>query len=271
MDDLQKRRLRLVAANTAALLLTAGIQPLIKPAAFDAGAGGILNKYAGLFLSIPLDLSFWIAAYTVAAVFCIYSLIPVVWSNADRGMFIDRIGPLFIISCAMNLAWAFAWHFGWLPVSSGLITLSFGLQIAVYVRLKIGASRTNRLEKYFVHAPFSLFLGWISLAAILNITAHATYLNLDGIALNPQVPAVAWLFLVFALAIFMLVKRADIFFSLTTGWALLQVFIKSASLEPASYHYMTLAAGMGMVMVLGAVIYMIIAGQVNRGPVHRLA
>lgn len=42
---------------------------------------------------------------------------------------------------------------------------------AIHLRLRIGQSDSTRIEKYSVHLPFSVYLGWITIATIVNVTA----------------------------------------------------------------------------------------------------
>ena len=40
-----------------------------------------------------------------------------------------------------------------------------------YLRLPAGSDRPRWVEYVFVHLPFSVYLGWISVATIANVTA----------------------------------------------------------------------------------------------------
>ena len=72
-----------------------------------------------------------------------------------------RIGYLYALSCAANIAWLFLWHyeqFVWTLVA--MVTLLL-LLIAIYLRVGIGRSRVPAAETWVVRVPFSLYLGCI--------------------------------------------------------------------------------------------------------------
>ena len=43
--------------------------------------------------------------------------------------------------------------------------------IAIYLRLGTGFSRVSPAETWLVRVPFSIYLGWITVATIANITS----------------------------------------------------------------------------------------------------
>ncbi len=46
-----------------------------------------------------------------------------------------------------------------------------GLLLAIYLRLDIGRAPVAPAMKWLVHVPFSIYLGWITVATIANITS----------------------------------------------------------------------------------------------------
>lgn len=49
--------------------------------------------------------------------------------------------------------------------------------IAIYLRLQIGQSNVPLTEKLCVHLPFSVYLGWITVAPIANVAAELIATN----------------------------------------------------------------------------------------------
>ncbi len=52
--------------------------------------------------------------------------------------------------------------------------------IALYIRLGIGQIRVPPSERWLVHLPFSIYLGWVTVASIANTTIVLDYLQWDG-------------------------------------------------------------------------------------------
>lgn len=216
------------------------------------------DAYPNLFVPAGLTFSIWGAIYLLLAGFCIYSLMQSVRGNPSRGGFIDRVGWLFFISCILNIGWILSWHYEIVPLSVVIMLALLVTLIAVYLRLNIGKPEAQVGRKYLVHLPFSVYLGWISVATIANITALLVYWSWDGFGMNEQ----AWTVIVMAVAIIlsigMLARRRDIFYSLVVDWALLGILLKRLADSSQPDQYVVYAAVVGMVVITAAVIYRII-------------
>ena len=68
------------------------------------------DQYPNLFVPAGLTFAIWGLIYVLLAIFVIYQLIPSVRRDAQKIDFVQRIGPLFFISCIANIGWIFAWH-----------------------------------------------------------------------------------------------------------------------------------------------------------------
>jgi len=63
------------------------------------------------------------------------------------------------------------------------IVLMFALLSAltsIYLRLDIGKDEASLWEKVCMHLPFSVYLGWITVASIANMAAALTAVGWDG-------------------------------------------------------------------------------------------
>ncbi|HUX47758.1 MAG TPA: tryptophan-rich sensory protein, partial [Dehalococcoidia bacterium] len=129
------------------------------------------DQYPNLFTPAGLTFAIWGLIYVLLAIFVIYQLIPSVRRDAQKIDFVQRIGPLFFISCIANIGWIYAWHYEMVSLSLVLMLILFGSLLAIYLRLNIGKSEAPKTEKYLVHLPFSVYLGWITIATIANATA----------------------------------------------------------------------------------------------------
>jgi len=135
--------------------------------------GELSDLYPNLFVPAGLTFAIWGLIYVLLGIFVIYPLIPSVRRDAQKVDFVQRIGPLFFISCLANIGWIYAWHYKIVPLSLALalMLILFGSLLAIYLRLNVGRSEAPKTEKYLVHLPFSVYLGWITIATIANATA----------------------------------------------------------------------------------------------------
>lgn len=141
-------------------------------------AGEISDALPSFFTPAGYTFSIWGLIYTALIGFAIYQALP----QAREQSFLSQIGWLFVASSVANSAWIFAWHYGYYLISVVMmITLLLSL-IAIYLRLQVGRTGESHSwqEKLLVHVPFSLYLGWITVATIANIASVATYLGWQG-------------------------------------------------------------------------------------------
>ncbi len=52
--------------------------------------------------------------------------------------------------------------------------------IIIYKKLEIGKGVSSKREVFLVHINFSVYLGWISIATIANITTFLVDINWNG-------------------------------------------------------------------------------------------
>jgi hypothetical protein len=127
--------------------------------------------------------------------------------------------------------------------------------IAIYQRLNIGRSAALKSEKYLVHLPFSIYLGWITIATIANTTALLVNLNWNRFGLSEPFWTIAVIIFGILIALFMLFYRKDIFYSLVVDWALLGILIKRLTVDIVTVQSIITVVILGLVMIsLGIII-----------------
>jgi len=224
--------------------------------------GELSDLYPNLFVPTGLTFSIWGLIYVLLGIFVVYQLIPSVRRDAQKVDFVQRIGPLFFISCLANIGWIYAWHYEIVPLSVILMLILFGSLLATYLRLNIGKSEATKAEKYFVHLPFSVYLGWITIATIANVTALLVDLNWGTFGLGEQFWAVAVIIVGIAIALSVLFTRKDIFYCLVVDWALLGILLKRLSPAEVRVQSVVVVTIVGLVLVTGGVVAQLIRKRV---------
>ena len=220
------------------------------------------DQYPNLFTPAGLTFAIWGLIYVLLAIFVIYQLIPSVRRDAQKIDFVQRIGPLFFISCLANIGWIFAWHYEMVSLSLVLMLILFGSLLAIYLRLNIGKSEAPKTEKYLVHLPFSVYLGWITIATIANATALMVNINWNAWGLGEQFWAVAVIIVGIAIALSVLFTRKDIFYCLVVDWALLGILLKRLSVTTVPEQSVVAVTIVGLVLVTGGVIAQLVRKKV---------
>jgi len=228
----------------------------------DKTTGELSDQYPNLFTPAGLTFSIWGVIYILLAIFVIYGLIIAIKNDTQKSSFIENIGVLFFISCLANSGWIFAWHYEILPLSLVLMLVILVSLIVIYLRMRIGKSDATRIEKYLVHLPFSMYLGWITMATIANVTALLVDVNWNTFGLGEQFWAVAVIIVGIAIALGILFTRRDIFYCLVADWALLGILLKRLAVETTPAQSVIVITIVGMVLISAGIITQIIRRKI---------
>lgn len=168
--------------------------------------------------------SIWGVIYILLGTFVVFQALP---SQKEKN-YHERIGWLFVFSSLLNIAWLFLWQFEYLDLSVILMFLLLAALIAIYLRLNIGKSTVPLRERLAVHVPFSVYLGWITIASIANVTVTLVSVEWDGFGISQE--TWAFLIVIIALLITLLVvaTRKDLAYGLVVVWALLGIAVKQS-------------------------------------------
>lgn len=184
--------------------------------------GAISDAFNIFFVPAGYVFSIWFLIYVGLIVFGIYQLLP---RNRDN-VLLNKIYLPVIIANLANGVWIYLWHFD-LPVLSVLAMIILLLSlIYIYITLGIGKTKISRSFYLAVHLPFSIYLGWISVALISNISAALSALNWDGFGLAPNLWAAILIIVASFLTLIMNLKRNDVAYMLVVIWALIGIAVK---------------------------------------------
>jgi len=220
------------------------------------------DQYPNLFVPAGLTFSIWGLIYILLAIFVIYQLVTIIRKDTEQSLFTEKIGFLFFLSCLFNIGWIFAWHYEILPLSLVLMLLLLGSLIAIYLRLRIGKSDASKRERYMAHLPFSIYLGWITIATIANVTALLVNAGWGGFGLGEQFWTVLVIVVGIAIALAMLIHRKDIFYCLVVDWALLGILLKRLAVTTVPAQSVIIAVIIGLALITLGIIAQIVRKKV---------
>lgn len=250
-----KRNTRIVLAsiNAAAYLAMILINYLSNALPINGqDAGTVSDKYATFFTPAGLTFAIWGIIYLGLGAFIVYQIIDSFRIDEGRTSFVDRIGVWFIVSCLANMTWLFTWHYEILWLSVIIMLVLLGSLLMIYQRLNIGLEAVAHPIKYYVHLPFSLYLGWISVATIANISSFLVSLEWGGLGISQPVWAVVMVLIAIILAALMLLRRGDVFYALVIAWASFGIYTARNTQEPMSDTVKWVAL-VGMILILGGI------------------
>ncbi|MCT4687756.1 TspO/MBR family protein [Vallitalea sp.] len=183
--------------------------------------GEISSNINSLFTPAPYTFMIWGLIYILLLGFVIYGLMPKQKQNAC----IDSIGIAFFISSILNALWLFAWHYEKLWLSLIIMVLLLFTLIKIYNRVNKNCVNKNGDNK-FVRIPFSIYLAWISIATIANVSVVLKATGWNGLGLSETVWTVIVLVFALILSLYVSIKNDDVVYLLTTAWALIGILVR---------------------------------------------
>ncbi len=226
MKGLLKRSINLIRfGNLAAFIVTLAVNGLAGTTLLNGrSTAQVSDLYSSPITPAGYVFAIWGIIYALLLAFVLYHLLP---KQQDKP-FQRQIGVLFILSSIFNVAWLFFWQYDYITVSVVLMLGLLATLIAVYIRLGIGKSRASIAEKLCVQLPFSVYLGWISVASIANVAAALVSIGWDGFGLSAETWTIIALVIALAVTLMVILARRDIGYSLVIVWALAGIATKQS-------------------------------------------
>lgn len=200
--------------NILAFIVTVGINSLANILPLNGITTGELSDFYGnLFTPAGYVFSIWGVIYLLLTIFSYYQY------KADDSVH-EKIDILFIISCLFNSVWVFLWHYQYVFLSLFAMFGLLGSLILIYTRLGIGVTGVSREERNMVHLPFSVYLGWITVAPIANVAAFLVGIGWDGYNQAAINMTVGMIVIAMALTLINTYTRGDVGYAAVIIWAL---------------------------------------------------
>ena len=181
--------------------------------------GEISNRLDVFFTPAGYVFSIWSLIYLLLGIWVIRQLTKKHrFSNYYR-----IISPYFIVTCLLNSAWIFMWHYNYFAISVAVM-------IGLLITLILTYNKARKLERaFFDILPFSVYLGWISAATIANISYYLTYIEWNGLGTGWSV-----FLLIFSLslAVYFRIKQHDWVYALVFVWAIIGIGVNNQGQHP---------------------------------------
>ena len=184
----------------------------------------ISNSNPTLITPAGYVFSIWGIIYILLGIFVVFQALP----SQEGKSYQERIGWLFICSSLLNIAWIFLWQFEYLSLSVVLIFLLLATLIAIYLRLNIGKSKVVLRERLAVHLPFSVYLGWITIASIANVAVALVSAKWNGFGISPETWAALILIVALLITLLVVATRRDVAYGLVIIWALVGIAVNQS-------------------------------------------
>jgi benzodiazapine receptor len=238
-------------ANILSVILALTINILANALPLNGqNTGEISDRFQVFFVPAGYVFAIWGVIYIGWIAFAVYQMLPA-QKESPR---LRKLGYLFALSGLLNAVWLFCWHYNQFGMSVLVMLGLLGLLIASYLRLDVGRTPVGTAEKWCVDVPFSIYLGWISVATIANVTDLLYYVNWNGFGIAPEIWAVIMLLVASLVGVLMALTRRDAAYLFVLVWSFAGIAVKQAAVPMVAYTAWAAAA-----VALGLAVYSIIA------------
>ena len=210
--------------------------------------GQISAFYPNAFVPAGFTFSIWgviyllLLSYTIGLTY--YSIQR--QQHPKAFIFLERINTYFLLTCVFNMAWILAWHYLQIELSVVIMLLFLSTLIQLFLKSKSMANDLTLTQRFILQAPFIVYLGWISVATIANITALLVAYKWTAFAVDPVYWSAAMILIAIVLAVLMLKKFKVVEFALVVAWALWGIYNAQGPAAPILAKLT--AAGIGILI-----------------------
>jgi benzodiazapine receptor len=234
-----------IILNVAALAVTLVVNTLANALPLGGRTTGeISDSFNVLFVPAGYVFSIWGLIYAALIGFTVYQALPAQQANPS----VRATGYWFALTCLANSLWVIFWHYGYYTLTLVVMLTLLASLIVIYRRLAAVRPQTAA-TRWLVHAPFSLYLGWITVATIANASTVFVSLGWDGRPLDPVAWTVVMIAAAAAVALLMSRFHRDAIFAGVIAWALIGILVKQLAVPAIAMASLTAL----IVVIAGAV------------------
>ncbi len=220
------------------------------------GAFGVINglsqkeisdMYQTLITPAPSTFSVWSVIYTLL----IISLLVMIVKKDDDyyGAAIDRITPLFWLSCVLNIIWIVLFSFLQIGLSTVFI-LAFAITLSLIVK-QIGTLQTKK--RWLLPAAFGMYSGWLLIATVVNVAAWLVKIGWNGFGISPEIWSIIILIVAVGLTLVVVFNTKNAVIPLPIAWGYYGIyqFLKAPEGFAGLYTVLPLFTIIGLVLLIG--------------------
>jgi len=183
----------------------------------------ISDQFQVYFVPANYVFSIWSLIYLGLIGFTIYQFV----LKPAQYKIVKEIAPAVILTGVFNSIWLFMWHyeyFAWtLPL---MIALLVSLIFIVVKLQKVKESDKPRFFDLLIKLPFSIYIGWITVATVANATDILYLLQFNGFGMQPQLWAAIMMLIAGILGLIGIKKNGDFAYAAVIVWAVTGIGVK---------------------------------------------
>lgn len=194
--------------------------------------GQLSDLYPNLFVPAGITFSIWGVIYMLLISYCIIQF------TGSNQIAISGIGWLFAATCIFHASWIVAWHYEKLPMSLLIMVLLLITLITINIRIA-------NLNLGLIKIAFGVYLGWICIATIANVTALLVHYGWNGFGLSDE----SWTIIMIAVGTLIVCLSIYNFRNPYLGFSVIWAFTGIIIKRQGDYKSIVITAAIAMAIV----------------------
>lgn len=211
----------------------------------------VSREVQNLFTPAGYAFSIWGIIYLLVLGFVIYQGLYLFQKKPDTSL-AEKMGFWFIISCMLNSLWLFAWLHEQLLLSVVIMALLLVSLLQIHFKTHKLNEKSTLKYTFLVRLPFSIYMGWISVALIANVAGYLTKIGWDGFGMSEVFWTITMISIAGLLNLFVTWNRNLPEFALVGAWALIAIALANLEREQTISVTATVVA---IVLILSSVLH----------------
>lgn len=191
--------------------------------------GQISALYPNYFVPAGFTFSIWGVIYLLLIGFVFCSLFAAFGKfNEAAKSAINIAGPYFLATCLLNAGWIIAWHYLYLGISLAIMIAFLVVLLRLYIAIRPMKNQMPFFYRLWTFHVFVVYLAWISVATIANVTALLVGFGWQGGPLSPQIWSMIMILVALVLGVFMVGKQKQPAFGFVLFWAFWGIYSRQS-------------------------------------------
>jgi TspO/MBR family len=186
------------------------------------GTGQISDMFHVYFVPAGYVFSIWGLIYIGLITYAVYQALPAQRDNPR----LQATGWWISLGGLANSAWIFLWQYEKFPFTLIAMLVLLATLILTYLKLRTGKTKVSSAETWAVRVPFSIYLGWITVATVANVSDVLDFLKWNQFGISAAAWMVIILGAVLVIAGLMNFLRRDVAYAAVILWALAGIAAK---------------------------------------------
>ena len=209
--------------------------------------GEISDRFPSLFTPAGYVFSIWGVIYLGLLAYMVYQALPSQRANPR----LRSIGWLYVVSGMANSVWIFLWHYNQFAWSLVVMLVLLASLIGIYLRLSPFTRRVGAAERWTTHIPFSIYLGWITVATVANVATVLLDWNWTGGPLSPALWAILMIAVATVLGLIFALREVNPAYVFVLVWAFAGIAVKQSATPAVAWTAIAAAILLVVAIVAG--------------------